>query len=1266
VKTPKPDVSAGDPKPAEHSKGSLGEPQGHSPFPVVGIGASAGGLEAFKLLLAHLPEDTGMAFVLVQHLDPRHESRLVDLLSEATRMPVEEAAHGRAVRPDQVYVIPPNTSLAIAKGILHLTPRGEAHGLHLPVDHLFRSLAEDQQARAIGVVLSGTGADGTLGLSEIKAVGGITFAQEEKSAKQPGMPHSAIDSGCVDFVLAPEQIARRLGEIGTHPYLAKTEAPEHIEAEDDEGIYKRILAAVRKVTRVDFSLYRDTTIKRRILRRMALQPLESLVEYARLLEADRSEVEALYSDLLINVTSFFRDPELFEALKTRVFPEIVTGKSASTPLRIWVPGCSTGQEAYSLAIALLEFLDDRPVRPPIEIFATDLADQTALDKARAGVYLDSIEAEVSPERLRRFFRLEDHHYRIEKSIREMCVFARQNVASDPPFSHLDLISCRNVLIYLATPLQKRVLPTFHFALNSPGFLVLGSAETVGDQTDLFELVERTHKIYAKKATASRPPLYFPNEDFMGTAARQTGAPSPKPSDFEREADRILLSRFAPAGVLVNENLEILQFRGRTSAYLEPPPGEPTTSLLKMAREGLFLELRRVLAEAKERNRPARRDGVRVRDDGAIREIDLEAVPVSPTGGHGGCFLVLFHERVRSDGGSPGSAPAAPDADADAGAATGDRQQDGVDEARLRQELAATKEYLQSLIEQQDASNEELRSANEEILSSNEELQSTNEELATAKEEVQSANEELTTVNEQLQHRNVELNQLNNDLANVLSGINIPVVMIGADLRIRRFTPTAKKVMNLLPSDINRPISDIAPAAFVPDLDRLIETVINTVQPVEREVCDRDGRWFALRLAPYRTADDKIDGALLVLIDIEPQKRAEAVLRDADRRKDEFLATMAHEFRNPIAAMRNAVEVVRLADDPATVERAHGVLDRQVGSLSRIVEELLDVSRIAEQKSDLRLGRVSLAMLVKNAVETCQPYIDACRHTLSVMLPSEPLFLDVDPMRISQVLTNLLTNAAKFTEPGGRIWLTAEHAPDHLLPSHGDSPAPDEVIVRVRDTGDGIHADLLPKIFEMFTQGGREHSPDRRTAGLGIGLALVRRLLDSHGGSVEARSDGPGRGSEFTIRLPLARGLQSPAAEPAAHSAPTIPRSERPRRILVVDDHEDHANSLGVLLELMGHEVRLEADGPSALEAAADFLPDVALVDLGLPGMDGYEVARQLRAQERHRQMVLIAQTGWGGREDRRRSREAGFDQHLLKPVPHDQLREAIASTRSDS
>ena len=520
-----------------------------APFVVVGVGASAGGLEALSDLLANLPEKTGMAVVVVQHLDPQHESKLSNLLSRVTHLPVLEATQDLAVQPDHVYVIPRNMTMTIAQGVLQLAPRGGVRGTHLPIDLFLKSLAEDRQSAAIGVILSGTGSDGTLGMEEIKAAGGITFAQDESSAKYPSMPQSAARSGCIDLVLPPDQIARELTRIGQHSYVAPDQAAQAgagPSAEDDVH-FRKILAILRAAFRVDFSAYRETTVRRRILRRMVLQTKDNLAEYIEYLRKDPPEVEALYQDILINVTSFFREPQTFEVLKESVFPEILKTKSQDTPIRVWVPGCSTGQEAYSLAIALVEFLEQQPVRPPIQIFATDLSETVSLVKAREGVYPENIEAEVSPERLRRFFTKEQETYRISKSIRDMCAFAKQNVTADPPFSHLDLISCRNVLIYLTPVLQKRVIPTFHYALNPSGFLLLGASETVGSFAGLFGVVDPKFRIYAKKAAGLRQ---YPHFHGAATYARESADIQVTPlsvssADWQREADRVVLREYSP-------------------------------------------------------------------------------------------------------------------------------------------------------------------------------------------------------------------------------------------------------------------------------------------------------------------------------------------------------------------------------------------------------------------------------------------------------------------------------------------------------------------------------------------------------------------------------------------------------------------------------------------------------------------------------------------------------------------------------------------------
>jgi two-component system CheB/CheR fusion protein len=846
-------------------------PRTSPPAPVVCIGASAGGLEAFTQLLRALPADTGMAFVLVQHLDPRHQSMLTSLLAKATSMPIRQVEEGMRVEPDHVYVIPPNASMAIEGGVLRLIPRAESRGRHMPVDFFMRTLAADQQGRAIGVILSGTASDGALGMAAIKAEGGITFAQDQHTAKFDGMPRAAVAAGCVDFILPPDGIARELVRIGRHPYLIEPEQPVPVEpAPGHDTEIGGIFQLLRAVTGVDFTHYKSPTIRRRISRRMILHKIDSLAMYLTYLRDHPDEVSALYNDILINVTSFFRDPEAFKALKTRVFPHLVDNRPPDSPLRLWVPGCATGEEAYSLAIAILEFLGDRASSTPLQIFATDIS-EPAIEKARAGIYPENIALDVSPERLRRFFVRVDGGHQIAKSVRDMCIFARQNLVRDPPFSKLDLISCRNLLIYLGPTLQKKVMTVFHYALKPSRFLLLGSSETMSAHSDLFVLADRKHKIYTRRATPTRMHIEVGFGEYhverpLETARKAAADAAQDSHDVQKEADRLVLDRFAPSGVIINDHLEILQFRGRTSLFLEPAPGQATFSLLKMAREGLLFDLRTSIFKARKENGPVRKEALQVRANGQVVTFNLEVVPLHGIPASQRCFLVLFQQVA--------SAPARP---APAAKPRAGRQEEARETSRLQHELAATKDNLQSIIEEQEATNEELKSANEEILSSNEELQSTNEELETAKEELQSSNEELTTVNEELQNRNLELSQANNDLNNLLASVKIPVLMLGNDLRIRRFTPAAEKLLNLIPTDLGRPITDIQPNITVPHLEQLVLDVIESVSPRELEAQDHEGRWYSLQMRPYKTSENRIDGVVLALIDIDAPKRAQAEL-----------------------------------------------------------------------------------------------------------------------------------------------------------------------------------------------------------------------------------------------------------------------------------------------------------------------------------------------------------------------------------------------------
>jgi len=830
-------------------------------FPIVGVGASAGGLEAFSQLLGVLPVDTGMAFVLIQHLDPTHASLLAEALSRATKMTVQPIRDGMTLEPNHVYVIPPSADLGILKGTFSLlpwsTPRPPARG----VDFFFRALASDQGNQAIGVVLSGTGADGTEGLRAIKAGDGVTFAQDPRSAKFSGMPASAIAAGVVDSVADLPELAQALVRLGRHPYvLAQTPEPEPLAGAEEDGDLRKVLVLVRAKAGVDFSEYKHTTIRRRLARRMALRQQTTLREYAALLQDDRSEAKSLCEDMLVNVTSFFRDAEVFDRLRQSVLPEIVKGKPSGGAIRIWVAGCSTGEEAYSIAICLFEVLGENASKFAIQVFATDLS-ELAIAKARTGFYADSsVRDAVTPARLQSFFTRSEGGYLINKSVRDVCVFVRHNLVSDPPFSKLDLLSCRNVLIYFVQALQARLIATFQFALSLPGFLLLGRSENLADPNHLFSAVDKEAKVFARTLASStvRLPMTSPAlpvaADMLpfGPAARST-------IDLVRQAENLLLAQYAPPGVVVNAKWEILHYRGRTGAYLEPTPGQPQQNLLKMAREGLLAELRIALTEARNTNAAVRRPGVRVEQNGSNRLCDVVVVPLPASESHERFFLVLFQEVL------PAEAGPRPESRAEAPA------QGAVSSEEA--ELKSTKDYLQAVMAEHQQTHDELTSANEELVSSNEELQSLNEELETAKEELQSTNEELTTLNDEMQSRNSQLNQLNADLSNLISSVEIPIVIVDATRHIRRFTSKAYPIMSLLASDVGRPIDDIKTSLVVESLDREIEEVINSATTKELEVQDRDRHWYRLQIRPYLSAERKIDGAVISLVDIDALKRA---------------------------------------------------------------------------------------------------------------------------------------------------------------------------------------------------------------------------------------------------------------------------------------------------------------------------------------------------------------------------------------------------------
>jgi two-component system CheB/CheR fusion protein len=883
-------INGGQPAPGADSNESPEED-----FPVVGIGASAGGLAAFEAFFSAMPPEPGMAFVMVQHLDPNHKSILTDLIGRYTRMSVYEVRNEMAVRPNCVYVIPPNRDMVFQGDTLLLLEPTEPRGHRLPIDSFFKSLAGSKQEWAVGIVLSGTGSDGTKGVRAIKARGGMVMAQTPESSEYDSMPLSAISTGLVDYILTPAEMPAQLIDYITGTFEKMPQVPS--KAKDP---MKKIFDLLRIRTGHDFSYYKHNTINRRIERRIAAQNLKSRDDYLRYLEQNPAEVEALFRAILIGVTSFFRNPEAFETLQEKVISRLFVDRPLNSVIRIWVPGCSTGEEAYSIGILLREQMEKLNQIFKVQIFATDI-DTRAVVHARGGVFPASISNDISSERLDRFFtRDSDGNYRIQHIIREMITFSDQNVIRDPPFSKLDLISCRNLLIYMDKELQKKLIPLFHYALNPGGFLFLGPSETVGEFTNLFDTVDRTSKIYKKKGGAASDYLLSTRAFFLPrleSRAQRTSGTSPveiKPQ-LRDLTERVMLQHYAPVSVLVNERGDILYIHGRTGLYLEPTPGEAGMNILKMAREGLQQELTSALHKAVMSKEPVFRSGLRVKTNGDFSTVGLALRPVEPVqraAGGPDLFLVTFEKPLVLEQAQTGKV-----AGIDAGEGACESTM-GVDERilKLKQELQAKEERLKAYSEELETSNEELKSSNEEMQSVNEELQSTNEELETSKEELQSVNEELATVNTELQDRVAELSQANNDMNNLLSGTGIGTIFVDHQLRILRFTPPATQFINLIPSDVGRPVGHLV-SNFL-GYDRLVEDikdVLDSLIPKDFEVQTREGAWYLLNIRPYRTLENFIEGAVITFTDITETKRAKLKESGTMRR----LAAVVQDARDAI-------------------------------------------------------------------------------------------------------------------------------------------------------------------------------------------------------------------------------------------------------------------------------------------------------------------------------------------------------------------------------
>jgi two-component system CheB/CheR fusion protein len=1325
-------------------------PESTSPSHVVGIGASAGGLEALERFFHALPEDTGMAFVVIQHLSPDFKSLMDELLARHTRLPIALVEDGMQVAPNHVYLIPPKKQMIISGGHLLLSERERSQELTLPIDTFFRSLARDCGPRAVAIVLSGGGTDGSRGARDVHDAGGLVIVQDAESAQFDGMPKASRDSGIADYLLSPSDMPRVLVDHVAH----RSSLPPDLDVSREDGGEPRDASAVYEMLQrefgIDFTHYKPSTVTRRIERRLALARSQDIATYVDHLRNDKEELDLLYRDLLIGVTRFFRDEKGFAALEQTILPELLRHTDDHTPLRIWVAGCATGEEAYSLAISVQEVMAKHSIDRPVKIFATDVH-RGSLEIAARGIYDEQAVKNVSPERLERYFFRTGNTYQVVPELRSLIVFAAHNVIKDAPFTRVDLVSCRNLLIYLQPAAQQKALSLFHFALNRGGTLFLGPSESTGTLTHDFETVDKHWRLYRKHQDARLPTeTRVPNPSRLGFRSPAALPTTPARYSLTQLLGTYdaLLDEVMPPSLLVSDRGELVQSFNGASKLLSMRDGRQDLDVFDL----VSTELKMVLVGGVKR---ALSDQGLIAFKGVRLGVPSDDRPYKVT-----------MRRIRSRTSAPPHVLISFEVMA---AATVDVQReteseteidiDQVSHEQLRAlefELSHTKENLQSAIEELETSNEELQASNEELQSANEELQSTNEEL-------QSVNEELYSVNSEYQRKIAELTELTNDMDNLLSSTDIGTIFLDNQLRIRKFTPQIGEAFSLLPHDVGRSIETFTHKLHHPELVDDLKRVLETAEPIERELDGVAGKSLFCRILPYRTKSTVI-GVVLTLIDVssmkaaedalfheryllnsllssEPdaiyfkdsrgryiraneavarlfgvsdarelvgkapfdvpnreiavalhekdelvmrsgeaqlysleqrelpdgmivsnlvtrlalrakdgtivgvgavirdvtaQKRAEAKIQEAVARRDQFLAMLSHELRNPLGAIVTATDLLK--NEGARVdsrERLLDVLKRQSQQMARLLDDLLEASRVTQNKIELRRSHVNLTEAVRESAEAMRDAMAARDLTFETYIPDEHLYADADPARLQQIHVNLLSNAAKYTPRGGHVNLELRREDGHA-------------VIEVGDDGMGIPADMLDSVFDLFVQSHR--TLDRSAGGLGVGLTLTRWLVSLHGGTIEAKSGGEGKGSSFRVRLPL-----TAAGDTLAKAADERPRIPAGAKIVIVEDNADSRELLCEFLSRVGFECHTAENGAEALALMAEVTPDVAILDVGLPEMDGYEVARRLRADPRWQNLFLIALTGYGRSSDRATSQEAGFDEHLVKPVQPDKL-----------
>lgn len=1187
-------------------------------FVVVAVGASAGGLDAFKALLASLRVDMDMAFVLVQHLEPSHESLLVPLLAESTAMPVVQASEGMRLAPNHVYVIPPGDFLAVKAGVFHVTAPNGARGARLPFDFLLRSLAAERQERTVCIVLSGTGADGAEGLRAVKAAGGLVIAQSAEAA-YGGMPASAIATDLVDLVLPVAEMARALIR---HRDGAR-QGPSAMRG-DPKDPFKAIIDLVNRQTPHDFSGYKPGTLTRRIERRMAMAALKphETATYLEKLKGDPVEVVELGKDLLIHVTSFFRDPKVFDLLATTTIPALIA-EHPDQPLRIWVAGCSTGEEAYSIAIVCLEALRAAggSVRP--QIFASDI-DEGAVAVAREGLYPASIAREVSKDRLSTYFIAEPNGFRVSADLRAIVVFTVHDVLSDPPFSRLDMVSCRNLLIYLGLDAQAKAVSLFHFALRTGGVLLLGKAETAGFAKGQFEPLAKSERIYRRIGVGRSGDWsgLFKGADRTLALIRMNASAAPSRQAALAELCREqLLANFTPAAALVTGKYECLYITGAADAYLSVPSGHPTQDLLAMVPASVRVKLRSGIRKAGVENRRVVLDGGRIEREGRAIRFDIAIQPLKYEADR--LFLVCFIER---DGEVATISPGP-------GSRTQGRR------TELERELEATRNELRGAILDLELSSEEQKAINEDALSVNEELQSTNEELLTSKEELQSLNEELTALNNQLQETLERQRTTTDDLQNVLYSTDLATLFLDRDLRIRFFTPATTLLFNVLPGDVGRPLADLR--SHTED-DRLLDdakVVLSSLVPIEQEIEAEDGLWFVRRILPYRTHNGGVEGVVVTFTDITERKLAARALEEAKQRADRanraksrFLAVASHDLRQPLQALTLLQGLLAKVVETERAKSLVTSLGETLASMASMLNTLLDINQI--EAGTLRVDR--RVFPVDEILERLKSEFSyqAKAQGLELIKVSSSLWVDSDPRLLEQMIRNMLGNALKYTRQGKVLF--------------GCRRSAEKVRIEIWDSGPGIAESQLSAIFEEYHQ--IDNAARERSRGLGLGLSIVKRLGELMGHTVGVKSR-QGLGSVFSIDVsrPCNGATRDPDRLVPALS-PT-PQPHRTGKLLVVDDDPDIRAFLRRLLEAEGHVVTAAGDGLEAVAVLGRQIvkPDVLLLDFNLPGgMNGLELARQARAML-DRKVDVVILTGDISARTLRAINEQGCV-HLSKPV----------------